>query len=285
MLAALAIFSCSDAASKYLTRTLPPIETTWLRYAVFASVVFLVAFATRQRSIMRARQPILQACRGLGVLGSALFFISGLQFLPMAEATAISFVAPIFVTALSIPILGEKVGIRRWMAVIVGLIGAMIVVRPGTSTLGAAAIFPVLSAASWAAALVITRKAGGADRPITALAYSAFVGLVVTSAVVPFVWVTPGLLEIMLGLVTGIASAVAQWFVILAFRHSSASLLAPFSYSQIIWSTLWGFVIFASLPDLWTWVGASIIGASGLYTLHRERVRAREDKQNSSIEA
>lgn len=275
MLAALAFFSCSDAASKYLTRSLPAVEVTWLRYVFFAAAIFSVSLLTQQRAVLRARQPALQVCRGLAVLGSALLYITGLGFLPMAEATSISFVAPIFVTALSIPLLGETVGIRRWAAVIVGLIGALIVVRPGASALGAVAIFPALSAVSWAAALVITRKAGGSDRPITSLSYAALVGLAVTSLLVPFNWVTPGWTELLLGAVTGLASAVAQWFVVLAFRTARASVLAPISYSQLIWSCILGFFIFGDMPDSWTLVGACVIIASGVYTAHRERVRSR----------
>ena len=275
ILTALAFFSCSDAASKYLTGSLPAVEVTWLRYVVFASVIFAVALATRQTSVMRARQPVLQLFRGLAVLGSALFFVTGLAFLPLAEATSISFVAPIFVTALSIPLLGEKVGVRRWAAVAVGLVGALIVVRPGTGALGLAAVFPILSAVSWAAALVITRKAGGVDAAITSLAYSALAGAAVTTVLVPFVWVTPGWHELMLGGVTGVASAVAQWLIVLAFRSARASVLAPFSYSQLVWSASFGFLIFGDVPDGWTLVGAGVIIASGLYTAHRERVRGR----------
>jgi drug/metabolite transporter (DMT)-like permease len=282
MLGALAFFSCSDAASKYLTRSLPSIEVTWLRYFIFATTIFLVAVVTRQRGVLRARQPVLQIWRGLGVLGSALLFITGLSFLPMAEATSISFVAPLFVTALAIPLLGEKVGVRRWAAVIIGLIGAIIVVRPGTSALGPAAVLPFLSAISWALALVITRKAGGADRPITALAYSAIVGLAVTTALVPFVWVTPGWSELLLGAVTGLASAVAQWLIVLAFRTAKASVLAPFSYSQLISSAGFGFFIFGDIPDLWTIAGAVVIIASGIYTAHRETVRARPGTSDMS---
>jgi drug/metabolite transporter (DMT)-like permease len=175
------------------------------------------------------------------------------------------------VTALSIPILGEVVGWRRWSAVAVGLLGVLIVVRRGAGAFDPAAVFPVLSAFSWAVALVVTRKMSSADSPLVSLTYAAVVGLLITSALVPFTWVMPEWREIGLGLVTGGASTVAQWLVVLAFQQARASVLAPFSYSQLIWSGLLGYVIFGNVPDRWTLIGAAVIIASGLYTAHRER--------------
>jgi len=271
MLAALAFFSCSDAASKLMTASLPAVEVAWLRFCVFTLLMLGVTVFSGGRSALRSRRPGLQALRALGVMGSSILFIMGLAFLPMAEATAISFVSPLMVTALSIPILGEVVGWRRWSAVAVGLLGVLIVVRPGTGAFDTAAIFPLLSAASWAVALVVTRKMSGADGPLVALTYAATVGLLVTSAIVPFEWVNPGWREIGLALVTGGASTIAQWLVVLAFQKARASVLAPFSYSQLVWSGLLGFLIFGSVPDGWTLIGAAVIIASGLYTAHRER--------------
>jgi drug/metabolite transporter (DMT)-like permease len=238
---------------------------------VFTLLMLGTAVITRQLHALRSRRSSLQILRALGVLGSSIFFITGLSFLPMAEATAISFASPMIVTALSIPILGEVVGWRRWSAVAVGLLGVLIVVRPGEGAFDPAAIFPLLSAFSWAVALVVTRKMSSADGPLVSLTYAAGVGLLVTSALVPFTWVTPGWREIGLGLVTGGASTVAQWLVVLAFQQAPASVLAPFSYSQLVWSGLLGYGIFGNVPDRWTLAGATVVIASGLYTAHRER--------------
>jgi drug/metabolite transporter (DMT)-like permease len=271
MLAALAFFSCSDAASKLMTATLPAVEVAWLRFCVFTLLMLGTAVGTGQARALRSKRPSLQTLRALGVLGSSIFFITGLSFLPMAEATAISFASPMIVTALSIPILREVVGWRRWSAVAVGLLGVLIVVRPGAGAFDRAAVFPVLSAFSWAVALVVTRKMSSADSPLVSLTYAAVVGLLITSALVQFTWVMPGWREIGLGLITGGASTVAQWLVVLAFQQARASVLAPFSYSQLIWSGLLGYVIFGNVPDRWTLIGAAVIIASGLYTAHRER--------------
>ncbi len=271
ILAALAFFSCSDAASKLMTASLPAVEVAWLRYCIFMLLMVGTATATGQVRNLRSKRPVLQTLRALGVLGSSIFFIMGLSFLPMAEATAIAFISPMIVTALSIPLLGEVIGWRRWSAVVVGLVGVVIVIRPGLGAFDAAAIFPVLSAFSWAVALVVTRMMRGSDGPLVALAYAAVVGWLVTSVLVPFTWVTPGWHEIGLGLITGVASTIAQWLVVLAFQQARASVLAPFSYSQLVWSGLLGFFIFGNVPDGWTLIGASVIIASGLYTAHRER--------------
>jgi drug/metabolite transporter (DMT)-like permease len=274
LLAAMLFFSCSDAASKILTASLPAIEIAWLRYVVFALILLSIAAlqGTGPTKLWPSR-PIYQAVRAAGVLGSTVLFITGLRYLPMAEATSITFISPLLVTALSIPLLGETVGIRRWMAVLVGLAGVLIVIRPGTSAFNAAALFPLLSAASWAIALIATRKTSG-DNAVTALTWAALAGLGVLSAMVPFVWVPIGWHELMLGIVTGVCSTIAQWLIVLAFRLGRASVLAPFSYSQLIWSSTLGFLIFGAFPDLWTWVGAAVIAASGIYTAHREHVRA-----------
>lgn len=276
ILAAVFFFSCSDAASKYLTATLPALQVTWFRFVVFVIVMLPIALVVQGRAGLRSHRPGLQILRGFGVLGSAVLFVIGLGVLPMAEATTMAFVSPIFVTALSIPLLGEKVGLRRWSAVLVGLAGVMIVVRPGLDAFNPAAIYPILSALSWAVALVITRKNAAADGPITALTYAALVGFIALSAIVPFEWTAMGWREILLGAITGITSTAAQGLIVLAYRHASASLLAPFFYSQLVWSVGLGILVFGNVPDLWTFAGAAVIIGSGIYTAHRERVRMAE---------
>lgn len=222
---------------------------------------------------LRTQRPMLQITRGMALLGSSLLFISGLRFLPIAEASATSFVSPLFVTALSIFFLGEKVGLRRWFATTVGLLGVLIVLRPGTSAFHPAAFFPVVSAFAWACTLILTRNMSGQERTVVTMTYSSIVGFAVLCALVPLVWVTPSWHDILLGLIIGVASTAGQWIVVLAFRYADASVLAPFSYIQLLWVTFLGFVIFGEVPDVWTVVGAAFIVASGLYTAHRERVR------------
>jgi drug/metabolite transporter (DMT)-like permease len=211
--------------------------------------------------------------RGVALLSSSLFFISGLRFLPIAEASATGFVSPLFVTALSIVFLGESVGMRRWLATAVGLIGVLIILRPGSSAFHPAAFFPLVSAFAWACTLIMTRMLSGREHAITTMAYSSIVGVCILCALVPSVWVTPSWHDIAFGIFIGVASTMGQWIVVLAFRYADASVLAPFSYTQLLWVSILGFLIFGEVPDVWTVTGAVFIVASGLYTAHRERVR------------
>ena len=215
----------------------------------------------------------LQLMRGAALLVSSLFFISGLRFLPIAEASATGFVAPLFVTALSIFFLGERVGLRRWIATAVGLVGVLIILRPGSSAFHPAAFFSIMSALAWAGTLIMTRMLSGSERAITTMTYSSIAGVCILSAMVPLVWVAPSWHDIMLGIFIGVASTAGQWIVVLAFRYADASVLAPFSYTQLLWVSILGFLMFGEVPDVWTVTGAVFIVASGLYTAHRERVR------------
>ncbi len=215
----------------------------------------------------------LQVLRGMALLGSSLFFISGLRFLPIAEASATGFVSPLFVTALSIAFLGEKVGVRRWLATAVGLVGVVIILRPGSGAFHPAAFFPLVSALCWACTLIMTRMMSGKESSITIMTYSAISGVCIVSALVPFVWVTPSWNDVLFGIFIGVASTAGQWIVVLAFRYADASVLAPFSYTQLLWVSILGFMVFGEIPDSWTVVGSIFIVASGLYTAHRERVR------------
>jgi drug/metabolite transporter (DMT)-like permease len=263
----------SDVTSKYLSATLPSIEITWIRFFVFALIMSPAMLPGSPLFALRTGRVGLQFLRGAALLGSSLFFISGLRFLPIAEASATGFVSPLFVTALSIVFLGEKVGLRRWIATALGLMGVLIILRPGTSAFHAAAFFPLLSAFCWASTLIMTRMISGRDAAITTMTYSAIVGLGIMSVMVPFAWVTPTWHDILLGILVGVASTAGQWIVVLAFRYADASVLAPFSYTQLLWVSLLGFFIFGEVPDVWTITGAAFIVASGLYTAHRERVR------------
>lgn len=274
-MAAVTIFSISDALAKHLGQFLPPVEVAWMRYATFLLLTLLPVLRGGSAGL-RSKAPALQVLRGLALVASGLSFIVALRFLPLAEATAINFVSPIFITALSIPILGEVVGVRRWAAVAVGLAGVLLVVRPGGSAHGAEIFLPVLTAASWAFAVVVTRKMAGADRPATTLFWSAAVGFAVLTALLPFDFVVPSAGQVGLGLLLGLIATAGQWLIVLAYRHAAASVLAPFAYSQLVSSALFGFLVFGAVPDRWALAGAGVIAASGLYTAHRERVRARE---------
>ncbi len=274
VVAAMALFAVSDAISKHLAASLPAVEIAWLRWVGFVLLMSPTILHSRGRAL-RSRAPGLQILRTFGLLGSALFFIAGLAYLPLASASAIAFAAPLLVTTLSIPLLGEKVGLRRWLAVGAGLLGVLVVIRPGSGTFGLAAILPLLSAVAWAFGMIVTRKLGGLDHASTTMTYSALVGLAVLTVFVPFDWTTPSASELGFAAAMAVAATAAQFLVVSAYRLARASVLAPVSYSQLLWSGLLGLFAFGNVPDLWTLVGAVIIIGSGIYTAHRERAEAR----------
>jgi drug/metabolite transporter (DMT)-like permease len=273
ILASTIFLGTSDATSKYLSGTLPSIEIAWIRFLVFALIMVPAMLPGSPLYALRTSRPGLQGLRGAALLGSSLLFISGLRFLPIAEASATSFISPLFVTALSIFFLGESVGVRRWLATAVGLIGVLIILRPGTSAFHLAAFFPVVSALAWAGTLVMTRMLSGKESVLTTMTYSSITGFGILCALVPLVWVAPTWHDILFGILIGVSSTAGQWIVVLAFRYADASVLAPFSYTQLLWVSILGFLVFGEVPDIWTVTGAAFIVASGLYTAHRERVR------------
>lgn len=276
VLLAVFLFASQDAISKTLVTDYSPLQIGWVRYTV--NTVVLIPFLIRSRgAAFRTAMPLTQGARSLGVLASSIIFILGLAYLPVADATAINFVSPLLVTALSIPILGEKVGIRRWSAVAVGFIGMLVIVRPGGATFQLASFLPMISATAWATALVLTRRlSGGAESSLTTITYSSVFPTLILTAVQPFVWHALTWHGFLGMTATGLLSIAAQYLMILAYSKRPASSLAPLSYAQLIWATMYGFLIFDQIPVPLTWLGSAIVIASGLYVLRRERiVRAR----------
>jgi len=273
IVAATMLFAASDTTSKYLSGSMPIAEFLWIRYALF--LVMAAGLVSRvPRRAVRPRNLGQQIVRGLCVVASSILFVYGTRRLTMAEATTISFLAPVLITLLSIPLLGEVVGIRRWAAVITGLLGMLLVVRPGLGGFQPAALFCVASAFFWSLGLIITRRIASTDLPQTTVLWSAGIGTLVLTVLLPFGAIVPTAHQLALALFMGVVASVGQWMVILAHRSASASLLAPFIYAQLPWATLSGFLVFGNLPDGWTLAGAAVIVASGLYTAHRERVRS-----------
>lgn len=190
LIAATMMFSVSDMMAKLLSQSLPVIEVVWLRYIPFVAIaVWLDARTGPRRS--RARRPALQVVRGLGVVGSAIGFVMALRSMPMADTAAISYVSPAMITLLSVPVLGEKVGWARAAAVAAGLFGVLLVMRPGTSAFQPAALFVVCSSASWSVASVVARMISSVERATTTALWSAVVGLLVLSLIMPAVAVWP----------------------------------------------------------------------------------------------
>ncbi len=275
LLAATFLFSTSDAMSKVLGAHLPVLEVGWIRYLSF--VLMMVAVNPGSlRAARRVRSVRMQVLRGVMLVASAMLFILALKFMALADAASVGFVSPLMITALSVPLLGEVVGIRRWIAILVGFAGVLVVIRPGTGAFHPAALLVVGSSFTWAIASILTRRMAATEDARATLLWSAAVGLLLLSFAVPFVWERPAWDMLALNLAMGVVASAGQYLMVLAYRHAGASLLAPFSYIQLLWATGFGFLFFGTLPDRMTLIGAAIIVGSGMYTIHRERVRARE---------
>ena len=268
-------FSAGDALAKLLTDSLHSLQIVWLRtLGLFVGVCILIVF--RGLSVLKTPRPHLQILRGVAAVGSATCFIVALRFVPLADAVAVTFVAPFIVTALGALLLKEPVGIRRWLAIVIGFIGMLIVIRPGQGVFHPAMFLVVVAASFFAMRQLLSRSLSGVDTVVTTVAYTSIVSFFMTGLAQIFVWVTPVGVETML-LIAGLtlSAAIGEVLIIRALDIAQSVVLAPCHYTLIIWSTFYGYVIFNSFPDRWTLLGCSIIVTSGFYTIYREYVLSR----------
>ncbi|MBI3512495.1 MAG: DMT family transporter [Proteobacteria bacterium] len=276
MTAAVSMFPFINAAAKHLSADYPITEVMWARFA--GHLVFVVlAFFPRQRwSLFSTSRPLMQVTRSSLLLGSNGLFVAAIGQLPLATASAIGFAAPFIVTALSVPVLGERVGIRRWSAVVVGFAGVLLVIRPGAGFANWATLLVLASTATYATYQVITRLIALHDKPETGIVYAGLVGTVVMSAIAPFEWRLPGsALDWLAFACLGFFGGFGHYFVIKALRLGPAAVIAPFGYGELIGSVVIGYYVFGNFPDAWTWLGAAIIVGCGVYIAYREGVRRR----------
>lgn len=273
ILGAMFVFVSMDGMAKSLAvEGMPPERIIFIRY-VFASLLLMPAVLWHWRSRpARTKRPFLHILRGVLLIASGTFFVYGLRTLPLETATAIGFVSPLYVTALSIPFLGEKVGIRRWSAVVVGFIGVLLILRPGSESFAIEMLIPLVSSLCWAGGLIITRSMRGRESPLTILIWTTGTGLVVIAPLGLMGWEMPSDRALGILVVIALCHSAGQYLTIRAFMLASASILAPFSYSTIIWATLIGAVFFSSLPDMATIAGTLTLACAGLYVWHRERL-------------
>ena len=254
MLATMFCFIALDSIMKHLLETYSLVQVTWGRF-FFASLVAVMACGPRIGSLMISRSPKLQLSRSVILMTTTGLFNAAIRTTPLATATTIMFLSPILITILAIPLLGEKVGLRRWIGVVIGFAGAVTVVRPweeGLGNIGIGVVLLLAAALCNANYQLITRKVRN-DDPLTSLLYTAAAGALVTSFMVPWFWTWPSAFDWLLFIGSGAMGGFGHLFLIRAFRRAPASVVAPFSYSSLVWATLFGFVIWGDWPDLWTW--------------------------------
>lgn len=276
MAAGMFLFSAVDTGAKFLTDSLHPLQIVWTRQLglLAGAVILLLRYGP---ALLRTQHPGMQVLRGAVAVLSASLFIFGVSFVALADAVAISFVAPFMVTLMGALVLREPVGVRRWVAVTLGFIGALIVIRPGMGAMHPAAGLIVLAAFFFAIRQIISRALSDTDRTSTTVFYTAFVGSAILTLPLPYVWQTPTASETLI--LTGIAvlAAVAEICVIKALELAMAVVVAPVQYTLILWSTAYGWLVFGQFPDGWTWVGTAVIVATGVYTLRREYMASRRE--------
>jgi drug/metabolite transporter (DMT)-like permease len=268
------LFGSMDAVSKYLTTLLPVPEILWVRYLFFAFFGFVLAIYLGGFQALRTKILIIQILRGLALVSEIILFTYSFRYLPLADAHVMAATVPLMVLALAVPILGEKVGFRRWLAVIIGFLGILIILRPGFEEWNPILILPLLGAVGFAVYLVLTRMAARHDSVGTSAFYTGIVGFIVLSFMVPTHWEAPTVQEWGWLIVASILGLVAHISIMKGLTLSEASALQPFNYIVLVWATFLGFVVFGDIPDLITCSGAGVIVASGLYAWNRERIQS-----------
>jgi drug/metabolite transporter (DMT)-like permease len=272
MALAMALLPCLNASAKYLGRSYPTVEIVWARYAGHFAYMIVAFFPRRGLALFETAQPAMQVVRSALLLTATAVYFSALHWTDLPTAAVISFVSPFIMVALSGTMLGEHVGPRRWAAVGVGFLGALLILRPGSGVVHLASFLVLISAACNAFYQVLTRRLALRESAETSNTYIAVVGFVLTSIAVPFFWQTPrSLFDVLLFVSLGIFGGFGHYFIVKALEWGPAGVIAPLNYGQLIGTVIIGYFAFGEWPDLWTWAGAAVIVASGLYIFNRER--------------
>lgn len=269
MIGAIFCFSVMDATAKALAPRIGTIPAVWARYAGQALVV-LILVAPRLRSVARTNYPGLQLARSVFLMFGTVFFFFSVANIGLTEATAIMNINPVIITLGAALFLGEKIGLRRALGIVAAMIGALIVIRPGSEVFSPYAVLPLVAAFAYSAYNITTRFVGRNEDPWTSLLYTALFGAVVMTVAVPFYWQPLDLTSALLMLVIAAFGTLSQLLLIRALAIGEAGMLAPFAYTGLVFATVWGIVFFGEYPDLWTIVGAMIIVAAGVYVWYRE---------------
>ena len=270
-LLAWAILPFMDTIAKYLSADLSFFQITWARYffTVFFTLPFMFFFF--RENLIMSTQPKLQFFRGLTLFSANVLFFYSISIISMAKALTLAFVAPLITTALSPIFLGEKVGFRRWSAVIIGFIGSLIVIRPGFIDFNLASISALGTGFFYGIYLIITRKLHSTDNPLLTLLLTGVVGFIIASFFVPIVWINPTPTQWSWLALMGIFACLGHILLIYSLRFADASKLAPFGYFEIVTNVILGYYFFGDFPHYWTWTGLSIIVCSGIYIAFREK--------------
>ena len=273
MALAFALFAVADTIAKVLLEYYSPLQVVFIRMlGLFLGVNFVMLYNFKWFG--KTQHLFKQLLRGLAQTGSAVAFLFGLTTIPIADATSIAFVAPLFVIILSYFILKEPIGIRRWLAVIIGFSGTLIIIRPGFEMINFGHLFIIVAAFLFAFRQIISRLLAPTDNPVTTAFFTAYTSVFIFVLFQPWIW-TPitDKKHILLFIVFATLAGTAEFLVIKSLQMAHAVVVSPLQYTLLIWVTVFGFIIWGILPDFWTFLAAGVVIATGLYALHRERLR------------
>lgn len=280
MCAAVAMFPFLNASVKLLSTDYPTAQIVWMRYLGHLIFMLLIFLPKYRLTLFYTQAPKAQWIRSVLLLGSTALYFTALQFIPLTTAATISFINPFLVTALSIPILAEIVGPRRWVAVIIGFLGVLIIIRPGLTGFHWAMLLVVGNAGCYALYQILTRQIAGVDKPATTITYTAIIGTILCTIVGPVYWVWPkNCLDWLLFAGLGFIGGFGHLLVVKAYQYGQASVISPFGYGQLLGATILGFILFGYFPDNWTWLGTAIIVSCGIYITYRESLVSNSPKQ------
>ncbi len=259
-----------DGFAKYLSSTIPILQITWSRYFFTVVIALPIMIFFFRKDFKWTQQPRLQLIRGLLLFSANILFFYSISVISLSKALTLAFIAPLIVTILSPILLDEKVGFRRWAAVITGFIGSLIVLRPGFVEINPASLAALGTGFLYGIYLIVTRKLHNSDHPLLTLLLTGVVGAIIGSMIVPIVWVNPTLTEWYMMFAIGFFASLGHLLLILSLRYADASKLAPFGYFEIITNIIIGFYFFNHFPDNWTFLGLLVIILSGIYIFKRE---------------
>jgi drug/metabolite transporter (DMT)-like permease len=275
MLLSVALLPVMEGLAKSMTDRYAILQLVFARFAFQSLYIVPLALAADARALVRPARPGLQVARGLSILAGTGFFYWSLRSLPLADGLALLFIAPLVVVALSALVLGEQVGARRWGAVLVGFVGVLVILRPGFTVFQPAALLALAAGTCVAVYALLTRHLSATAPPLVTLAITSLVGAVGTGLVLPWVWVTPDMSDLLRMAVMGSVGAFGHYFMIRAFEQAPASVISPFLYAEILTATVIGYLWFGDFPDMATWTGIAILVASGIYLSWREHLASR----------
>lgn len=270
-IAGVSCFAVMDGLGKFLAADFPLLQLVWARNAFAIPVILATTAPGVWLRLLRCERPLLQVVRGLLPLLAGTAVLLGLRYMSLADATVITFAAPLFVVALSAPLLHERVGMAAWVGVGLGFLGVLIVVRPGAGSIAWAALLPLATAFLFALYQMLTRLASRSDPPATTLTWTILTGFILTTPLLPLGWSNGSLVAWLLLILSGLLYGTGQLLLIRALAAAPANILTPFTYTQIVAAVLFGMLVLGELPDPWTLVGTALIVLAGLYIVRRAR--------------